>query len=69
MRKSAIILAAIAAPFAAFALLYSIDYGCFICLYGEDRGSGTEKVINITLLSGVVLLLLYLAIRSLTRGK
>ena len=31
----------------AFMVLYSIDAGCFICLYGDASGGITEKAVNL----------------------
>jgi hypothetical protein len=43
------LIAIIGFPLLAFMVAYSLDVGCFICLYGEQSGGTAEKAINTTL--------------------
>ena len=44
----------------AFAAVFSLDVGCFICLYGEERGGVTEKWINGVLAAAVIIVIVTL---------
>ena len=47
-----------ALPVVAFMAVYSLDVGCFICLYGEERGGAAEKWINGALVAALIALVI-----------
>jgi hypothetical protein len=46
MRELKVLLAMFALLVAGFLAVYSIDYGCFLCLNDDLRGSAAEKWTN-----------------------
>jgi hypothetical protein len=44
----------VAIPLVAFMITYSLDAGCFICLYGEEEGGAAEKWVNVGLVAAIV---------------
>ncbi len=43
----------------AFMLLYSIDAGCFICLYGDESGGTVEVALNVSIALALLLGILF----------
>lgn len=54
---------------AAFIFLYSLDAGCFVCLYGDDSGSLVERWINIGLAAVIVAIAAFALLRGSTSRR
>ena len=67
MRYIVALLAILGIPVLAFMIMYSIDIGCFICLYGEQRGGLTERIINIVIVMSIIITLIHLCCRLLPK--